>query len=114
VPYTRRFGGTYLCTSPTECRVETPPTAEAPSALRGPGYSSLDLLAEWGGHVRRARLSAYLQLRNALGTDNSARYIGSVPCAALGYYECASGSSGFDEFDPGLPTLPVIGFRLSF
>jgi hypothetical protein len=114
VPYTRRFGGTYLCTS-TECRVQTPPTAEAPGALRAPGYSSLDLLAEWSGHVRRARLGAYLQLRNALGSDNSGRYKGSVPCSAFGESECRPGlPSGLDEFDPGLPTLPVIGFRLSF
>ena len=114
VPYTRRFGGTYRCTSATECRVQTPPTAEAPGALRAPGYSSLDLLAEWTGQLRGARLGAYLQLRNTLGSDNSARYIGSTPCAAFGEYGCASGSSGFDEFDPGLPRLPVIGFRLSF
>lgn len=115
VPYTRRFGGTYSCSSPTECRVQTPPTAEAPGALRAPGYSSLDLLAEWSGHVRGARLGAYLQLRNALGSDNSGRYIGSIPCAAFGGSECAAGRpTGFDDFDPGLPTLPVIGFRLSF
>lgn len=114
VPYTRRFGGTYLCTSPTECQVGTPPIAEAPGAQRARGYRSLDLLAEWSGHLRGARLGAYLQLRNALGNENRGRYKGSVPCGEFGV-GCAPGlASGFDDFDPGLPTLPVIGFRLSF
>jgi hypothetical protein len=113
-PYTRRFSGSYLCTSLTECRVETPPSAEEPGAHRAPGYSSLDLLAEWAGHMRGARVSAYLQLRNALSADNTGRYLDSTPCGQYGP-RCGPGRpTGYDEFDPGLPRVPLIGFRLSF
>ena len=115
VAYTRRFDGTYLCTAPGECQPYNLPSVEKPGAERAPGFSSLDLLAEWAGHMRGARVSAYLQLRNALGHENSGRYLSSTPCAEYGTSGCGRGRpSGYDEFDPGLPRVPLIGFRLSF
>ncbi len=115
VAYTRRFDGTFLCTAPDECEPYNLPSVEEPGAQRAPGFSSLDLLAEWAGHTRGVRVSAYLQLRNALGRENSGRYLSSTPCSEFGMSGCGRGKpSGYDEFDPGLPRVPLIGFRLSF
>ena len=114
VPFTRRFGREFICDA-TACRPNGPATAEQPGAERAPDYRSLDLLAEWGGHVRGARVSAYVQLRNALRGDNAGRYTGSTPCEALGVSACGPGRpTGYDDFAPGLPRVPVIGLRLSF
>ncbi|HEX8358569.1 MAG TPA: TonB-dependent receptor [Longimicrobium sp.] len=114
VPYTRRFDRDYLCDA-GGCRPDGPPSAEEPGGQRAPDYRSLDLLAEWGGHVRGARVSGYLQLRNTLGSDNRGRYTGTTPCEVLGTSACGPGRpTGYDDFSPGLPRLPVIGLRLSF
>jgi hypothetical protein len=85
-----------------------PPTAEAPNARRAPAYASLDLLLDWSFVVRGLRWSTFLQLRNALGRDNVSVYSGYRDCANQTY--CESG----DRFDPGLPRIPVIGFRATF
>ena len=114
VPYTRRFGPSYLCDERV-CRPDGPPSAEEPGGQRAPDYRSLDLLAEWAGHVRGARVSGYVQLRNALRDDNVGTYTGTTPCAAFGTNGCAPGRpTGYDNFSAGLPRLPVVGLRLSF
>jgi hypothetical protein len=114
VPYTRRFGPSYECDA-RECRPLDEGRVEEPGAQRAPDYSSLDLLAEWGGRVRGARVSAYVQLRNALYNENSGFYTGTTPCEAFGVNGCAPGRpTGYDNFSDGLPLLPVVGFRLSF
>jgi hypothetical protein len=114
VPYTRRFGPGYECDA-LECRPVSAATAEEPGGQRAPAYRSLDLLAEWGGHVRGARVSGYVQLRNALRNDNPGLYTGTTPCSAFGVNGCAPGRpTGYDNFSAGLPLLPVVGLRLSF
>jgi hypothetical protein len=73
---------------------------EAPHGERAPAYASLDLLLDRSARWRGVDLGAFLQLRNALGRQNSAVYRGSTPEA--------------DEFDPGIPRLPVVGLRARF
>lgn len=79
-------------------------------AQRAPDYLGLDLLVDWTRRFRGWDLNAYVQLRNVLGRDNRARYSGSVEC--LNENNCAG--PVLDQFEPGLPRLPLIGFRVRF
>jgi hypothetical protein len=71
-----------------------------PNGARAPDYASLDLLLDRSGRWRGVEVGGYLQLRNALGRENAAVYRGST--------------GPVDEFDPGLPRLPIVGFRARF
>ncbi len=114
VPYTRRIDRDFLCGA-DGCQALGPPRAEEPGGQRAPAYRSLDLLAEWGGSVRGARVSGYVQLRNTLGNDNRGRYTRTTPCSALGAAACGPGRpTGYDQFSSGLPRIPVAGLRMSF
>ena len=62
--------------------------------------------------MRGARVASYVQLRNALGRRNDAIYIGYEDCVYGGV--TASYCTPRDRFEQGLPTLPVLGFRLAF
>lgn len=84
-----------------------------PGAHRAPEFVGLDLLVDWTRRFRRWELNAYVQLRNVLGRDNPARYSGSVECID-GSFNCGSADRVYDQFEPGLPRLPLIGFRVRF
>ena len=90
--------------------------SEAPNAQRTPSYSSLDLLLDWTKRLRRWDFGAYLQLRNALGHDNAVAVTSTTDiCEGVGYTSrCSTQYVLVDEFRQGLPTLPVIGFRVRF
>jgi hypothetical protein len=85
-----------------------------PGEGRTRAYASLDLLLDWSRAFRGWELGAYLQLRNVLGRDNPARYNVSIPCEQFGTSACAPRTGAQDQFQPGLPTLPLIGFRARF
>jgi hypothetical protein len=112
IPYTRATRGSGRLDAAGRVVWDAPPRSEAPNALRARAYSSLDLLLDWAFAVRGARVASYVQLRNALGRRNDAIYIGYEDCA----YGAAAASSCAprDRFERGLPTLPVLGFRLVF
>jgi hypothetical protein len=84
-----------------------------PGAERTPEYLGVDLLVDWTRRFRGWDLNAYLQLRNVLGRDNPARYSGSGSCAQIGP-GCQPQDRVTDQFEPGLPRLPLVGFRVRF
>jgi len=105
-PYTRTFMGHVTCDTYGEnCRWLTEPWIGDPGAFRGRGYRSLDLLTEWTRDFGGWQGGFFVQLRNALNRSNRGRYSGFEPLA---------GESGEDEFLPGAPVLPVVGFRFAF
>jgi hypothetical protein len=96
-----------------------------PNAGRTPSYASLDLLLDWMKSFDTWRFGAFLQMRNALGRDNTATYTGTFPyCRSDGYTYLPDGGvlcqpDGStpvqrDEFLIGLPRIPLIGFRVEF
>lgn len=84
--------------------------------MRAPGYASLDLLVDWTRSFRRWDIGAYLQLRNVLRGDNSILYTGSRRFCSDAYVaeECIGNETILDYFDPGIPTIPLFGFRVRF
>lgn len=83
------------------------------NAMRTPSYASLDLVAELSRKLGTWELTAYAQLRNALGRDNAVTYAGSWTCGpGAGAGGCAEGIQ--DRFDAGIPRLPLIGVRFTF
>lgn len=83
------------------------------NAARTPAYASLDLVAEVSRDMGRWELTAYAQLRNALGRNNAVTYAGSLTCSpGVGTGGCAEGVQ--DRFDAGIPRLPLIGVRFTF
>jgi protocatechuate 3,4-dioxygenase beta subunit len=103
-PYTRFFTGWQTCDEVGRCSWNTPPRLEAPNAERMPAYASVDLLADWSRRFRGWELGAYLQLRNALNRENPGAYLKSQD----------DFGPRSDEFVPGLPMLPLFGFRAAF
>lgn len=97
------------------CRTEL--LLGAPNAHRSDAYSSLDLLLDWSTRFRRWDFGAYLQLRNALNRRNNAAMTGSS-LVCEGVWTPQSGCDGRevdrDRFHPGLPLLPLLGFRARF
>ncbi|HYR07933.1 MAG TPA: TonB-dependent receptor [Longimicrobium sp.] len=84
-----------------------------PGEGRTPEYLGLDLLLDWTRRFRRWDLGVYLQLRNALGRPNAARYSGSVSCAEISQ-GCSPPERVTDHFERGIPRFPLIGFRARF
>lgn len=89
----------------------------APGELRGPGYSTLDLQTEFTAGFDAWSLTVYLQVRNALGRDNGRLYEGSRRCrpqwASLACRDLENGDV-VDHFEMGVPTVPLLGFRVAF
>lgn len=90
------------------------------NAMRTPSYASVDLLADYTRVVGTWQVTAYLQLRNLFDRDNAVTYSGSSTCGA-GLARGARGGDGdrcrdgiADEFEAGVPRLPLIGARFSF
>lgn len=112
-PYTRVYSPASTC-SGTEC--DDSPRVEAPNAMRTAPYTSLDLLVDWTRSFRRWDFGAYLQLRNVLGSDNSILYSDtSARCVGYGYQSpCPTRYELEDHFEMGIPTIPLIGFRVRF
>jgi hypothetical protein len=116
-PYTRVFRGTTTCTEERSCTWEQEPWLGNPGALRSRSYQSLDLLLDWNRSYRKWNLGAYLQIRNALNHSNSGRYLGYRGQYLVGscdYRQAPCVWEPRDEFLPGMPILPLIGFRASF
>ena len=82
------------------------------NGLRTPAYASLDLLVEYTRRVGKWDLTAYGQLRNALGKNNAVTYAGSSTCQPDGAGACAGGID--DRFEAGIPRLPLVGVRFTF
>jgi hypothetical protein len=116
-PYTRVYAPDWSCSWSRECGDREPRTLE-PGAFRMPAHASLDLLLDYGWRVRGVEAGAYLQLRNALGRENAATYSSTgdwCPGDQGGYTgQCPQGFVMHDRFEPGLPLLPVLGFRARF
>ncbi len=98
---------------------------EAPYAERTGSYASLDLMLEYSRKVGSWQVSAYGQLRNALGRENAVTYLGSRDCGAGGFLtsvetagvDCRGADPGArvkDNFQGGLPMLPLLGIRVAF
>jgi hypothetical protein len=99
------MGHTTCDTNGMNCRWLDEPWVGEPGAFRSPGYQSLDLLTEWTRDFGGWQGGFFVQLRNALNRENQGRYAGFDPLV---------GEGGADEFLPGAPLLPVIGFRFAF
>lgn len=84
------------------------------NAMRTPAYASLDLVAEITRTVGTWDVTAYAQLRNALGRNNAVTYAGSTGCAATRGMEGECGDGVIDRFEPGIPRLPLVGVRFTF
>ncbi|MBA2572818.1 MAG: TonB-dependent receptor [Gemmatimonadetes bacterium] len=114
-PYTRIFRGSTRCTAEGVCSWSEEPWTGAPGEQRTRSYQSLDLLVDWTRKYRKWESGAFLQVRNALYHSNPGRYLGLRE-----EYVCRGGATGSctpqkqDEFLPGLPILPLIGFRVAF
>lgn len=116
-PYTRTFRGATVCTQEGSCTWGEEPWLGDPGALRTRSHQSLDLLLDWNRSYRKWTLGAYLQIRNALNHSNSGRYLGYRGMYLVGscdYRQAPCVWEPRDEFLPGMPILPLVGFRASF
>jgi hypothetical protein len=88
---------------------------EQPDANRAPAYVSLDLFAEWRHRFGSWTLGAFLQVRNALNRRNAVTYRGSYDaCAQPSGNQRAAQPGVCDDFDRGLPLLPLVGVSVTF
>jgi hypothetical protein len=74
-------------------------------------------MVDWNRQFRGWSLGGFLQLRNALGSGRVGRYLNSEPQYCYSDGSCwppAAEGGYYDEFMPGLPTLPLLGFRVAF
>ena len=113
--FTRFYGGIATCAQAGRCTWSELPRSDLPGRLRAPVYASLDLDLEWSRMVAGWRVATFLQLHNALGRNNPARYNHSVF-----YARCGAGTPEptggciDDVWSRGLPRLPVLGVRAAF
>lgn len=92
---------------------------DAPFQRRGPSYASLDLGVDMTHRFASWSLGWFIQARNLLGRDNAISYQSSdrsCPGELLVTDPCASGEAPLvhDSFVTGIPTIPLLGFRVSF
>jgi hypothetical protein len=131
IPFTRTFEGMQACDQIVEQVNETtwrfrrenciwaePPVAEGPNAERTAGYQRLDLLLGWQHAFRSWQVGAFLQFHNALNSPNSGSYTRTVKACmqrcGTDKYGVPFGYAEVDEFRPGVPLLPLLGFRITF
>jgi hypothetical protein len=115
VPFTRIEEG--IRTADQDAGWIRPPRAESPGAQSTPGHRNLDLVADWRFALYGMRVTAFAQLRTALGrTPASTFYLGYRSCDTVPGTDAGGAPAcvPHDEFAPGLPRLPVAGFRLAF
>jgi hypothetical protein len=117
-PFSRFYLGPQPCAPGAVCP-DTDSVAleiESPNAVRGPSYAALDLLVDWSRSVGRVQIGAFAQLRNVLNRANAVTYTGSVD-------RCSHpkpptlvpvGGAVCDQFDRGVPLLPLAGIRVAF
>jgi hypothetical protein len=87
----------------------------SPNGLRTAAYAALDLLFDWEGTLGRARVGAFVQVRNVLNRANAVTYTGSVQSCAPAPPTLIEGEPGIcDRFDRGIPLLPLAGVRVAF
>jgi hypothetical protein len=110
-PYTRITLIDSGCDPKLGCTSPPPVLYGAPGAQRAPAWASLDLMSEWTHAFDDWSMTIYGQLRNALGSRNAATYHSSCVCVTG---ETASSANLRDQYDRGLPRLPVIGLRVRF
>ena len=132
-PYTRTFQGEIDCWTGTQCSWAEEPWQGDPNAFRTGPYQSLDLLTEWTRPYRNWTLGVYVQLRNALNHPNPGRYLGYggeycvEGCEYRGTFRIGEDGEIIwiplpddyrterrDEFVRGLPTIPLLGLRVTF
>lgn len=93
---------------------------DRPLMRRAPGYSSLDLVFTWSHAFRSWSLGVFLQARNVLNHDNGITYSATTPVCAGGVhvssYTCSDGSPARfrDDFQTGIPTIPLLGLTVAF
>jgi hypothetical protein len=110
-PYTRNVAGPTVCT-PSGCSTIA---IEDPNAVRAPAYAAASVMAEWTIRHARWDLNAFIQLRNVLPSRSAVTYAGTVACSdARPPYRSDPGTGFCDEFDRGLPVLPLAGVRFAF
>jgi hypothetical protein len=109
-PFTRFFPALFACPNDGGCGILEPAVVEHPNAERGPTWSTLDLLAEWTRDRGDWALTVFGQVSNALNRDNALTYLGTETCANPQLF-C---EPPVDEFERGLPILPVVGVRMAF
>lgn len=110
-PYTRLTLVSTSCRPGSSCDDASPVMLGTVGGQRGPAYASVDLMTEWTHTFGRWSLSAFGQLRNALGSGNAVTYHSSCLCID----DDASGETWLgDRFDRGLPRLPIVGLRARF
>lgn len=98
-------------------RVEGLARLGQPGGARGPGYGRLDLLSEFTANFGGWSAAVYLQVRNALGRENARLYQGSRDCrgAETSSFPCRNLTEEVtDRYEQGLPTVPLLGFRIAF
>ena len=102
----------------TSCIADTLYTTsqvEEPDANRAPAYITLDLLGEWRQTFGSWAMSVFVQLRNALGRRNAVTYVGSRDACTQPVGNQRQPREGVcDNFDRGLPFLPLVGVSVSF
>lgn len=89
-----------------------------PFGRRGPAYASLDLVWDQGHDVGGWTFGWFVQLRNVLMRDNAGTYRStSMVCPGdVQSTPCPGGAArrAVDRFSDGMPTLPLIGLRVTF
>src|SRR5690606_10414922 len=107
-PFTRTAGTARACRELPGCDPERLPWMGDPHGGRAPTYASLDLLIDWSKRFGAFDLGVYGQLRNALGRENATIYTGDEPGCLPG----GCGGELHNEYERGLPRLPVVGIRV--
>lgn len=112
VPFTRLIIADGVAVDPP------PPRLGEPNAERTPKYASLDGMVEYSRSFGGWGFGAYFQVRNILDRSNAVTYAGSRDCVEAGLVDsghpCLGISGIVDQFEPGLPRLPLFGLRLAF
>ncbi|HEX7051225.1 MAG TPA: TonB-dependent receptor [Longimicrobiales bacterium] len=119
-PYTRRSYGVRSCGDgyDVECDWVVEPQAGPPGAQRASSHQALDLLLDWTHLGDDWAVGFFFQLRNALNHRNQGRYLRLDPhscvrsCGVINGVEF--GYEERDEFEIGIPILPLFGFRIAF
>lgn len=110
-PYTRETPLNATCTDPTTCIV----TLGEPNAERAPAYASASIAAEWAARRGSWDLDVYAQVRNVLPWRSAVTYAGTASCeVAIPPYRVDGTTDLCDQFDRGLPVLPLVGIRVEF
>jgi Carboxypeptidase regulatory-like domain/TonB dependent receptor-like, beta-barrel len=88
---------------------------EQPNVGRAPAYVTLDLLGEWRQAFGSWAMTVFVQVRNALNLRNAVTYVGSHDMCTQPTGDQRQARPGVcDDFDHGLPLLPLVGVSVAF